>query len=177
MSAASLLTVYDGANPAVLVVDAVGGGVGVQSLAQVLQVGNSAGVDDINMNGKSILAALDVVATGDVSVGGDVKGTAAATFVVQSAATHAVRVEGAAGASLVATTGDCKVEASAGVLELNFDGVGGQLNVVPLAAQFTNVASAAAANGPTYAAAALKQLQIQIGGVPYWIALNPAAFA
>lgn len=176
MSSASLLSVYDGANPAVLVVDAVGGGVGVQNLAQVLQVGNSAGVDDINMNGKSILAALDVVATGDVSVGGDVKGTAAATFVVESAALQGVSVVGAVGASLIATTGGCKVEATAGVLELNWDGVGGDLNLVPLAAQLTGFTISASAS-PTYVGAGVKQLQIKIGGVDYWLALNPTAFA
>ena len=165
MSAASLLSAYDGANPAVLVVDAVGGGVGVQNLSQVLTVGNSAGTDDIDMNAQSV---LDVLA---------LTGTTTNRLDITSGVGQGVKVEGLTGASLVATAGGCKVEASAGVLELNFDGVGGELNIVPLGTQFTNVASAAAANGPTYAAANLKQIQIQIAGVPYWIVLNPAAFA
>jgi hypothetical protein len=165
MSVASILKVYDGLDPELAFTTAAPGT--AENIAQVLAnapAGDAGG-----------LPLTDVAAFSCASITKSTLG-AAALFTISGEAGQGVSVVGPVGASLIATTGGAKVEASAGVLELNFDGVGGELNIVPLVAQFTPAPLNAAAAGPTYLGA-VRQLQIQVGGVPYYIALNPAPFA
>lgn len=155
MSAASLLKVYDGQDPELAFTTAGPGA--TPDLAQVLAAGASA----------------NAVAITDA---GNITGNAAADLEVSSGAGHGLILAGAVGASLTATTGGCKIESTAGVLELNASDAAGELNIVLDAGKLTAVPLNAAANGPTYTGA-VRQLKIQVGGVNYWIALNPAAFA
>jgi hypothetical protein len=156
MSAASLLKVYDGQDPELAFTTAGPGA--VPNLTAVLTAGAAAGA----------VAITDA---------GNYLGNTAADLEIESGAGHGLILAGAQGASLTATTGGCKVEASAGVLELNYNGVGGELNIVPLGTTFTDITSTAAgAKVPNYSGAT-KQLQIQVGGTDYWIALNPVAFS
>lgn len=176
MSSASLLSVYDGANPAVLVVDAVGGGAGVQNIAQVLAVAPAGAAGGLALSDVGAFSC-DTIAS-----------TNAGTFTItQATAGQGIALSGAVGASLTAATGGAslaataggvQVEAGAGILTLNWDGVGGELLLLPLAAQLTAAPLNAAAPGPTYLGA-VRQLKIQIGSpaVDYYIALNPAPFA
>ena len=167
MSAASLLSVYTGVNPATLVVESTGGGPGTsENIKQVLLNTPNAGDADGG-------ALSDVGAFSCASI---THAGAAGLFTISGDAASGISVVGPVGASLIATTGGAKVEAAAGKLELNFDGVGGQLNIVPLGTAFTDITSTAAgAKIPNYSGAT-KQLQIQVGGVDYYIALNPVAF-
>jgi hypothetical protein len=163
MSAASLLKVYDGQDPELAFTTAGPGA--TPNLAAVLGAGAAAG-------------NIAMTALGDLTFGtGDaITGPTTALLTLAGGAGQGVSVVGPVGASLIATTGGCKVEAVAGVLELNYDGVGGELNIVPLGTTFTDITSTAAgAKIPNYSGAT-KQLQIQVGGVDYYIALNPVAF-
>lgn len=155
MSAQSLLKGYDGELPTLAF--SVGGPGTAPNLAEVLTEGASA-----NNLAITDLASLTGSTTGLLTVAGG--------------AGEGVSVVGPVGASLIATTGGCKVEATAGTLELNADDAAGNLNIVLDASKLTNITLNAPANGPTYSGT-VKQLQIQVGGVDYWIALNPAAFA
>jgi len=155
MSAQSLLKTYDGELPTLAF--STGGPGTAPNLQEVLAEGNSA--NDLAIND---LAALNGSTSGDLEV--------------SSGAGHGLILSGAVGASLTATTGGCKVESTAGTLELNADDAAGQLNIVLNANKLSAVPLNAAANGPTYTGA-VRQLQIQVGGVAYWIALSPAAFA
>lgn len=155
MSAQSLLKGYDGELPTLAF--SVGGPGTAPNLAEVLAEGASA----------NDLAITDVAS---------VTGSTAGLFTVSGGAGEGVSVVGPVGASLIATTGGCKVEATAGTLELNADDAAGNLNIVLNANKLSAVPLNAAANGPTYLGA-VRQLKIQVGGVDYWIALNPAAFA
>ena len=161
MSAASLLKVYDGQDPELAFPTAAGG---VPTLAQVLGAGAAAG-------------NIAMTALGDLTFGtGDtITGPAGANLSISAAATRGLILTGENGASLTATTGGCKVESTAGVLELNAADAAGELNIVLDAAKLTAF-TISASNAPTYAGA-VRQLQIQVGGVNYWLALNPAAFA
>jgi len=169
MSAASLLSVYDGANPAVLVVAGAGGAGATPTLAAVLQVGNSAGVDDIDMNAKSLLDLLDLT------------GTAGNRLDITSGVGQGVKVEGLVGASLVATTGGAAITTSAAAADITLTSGGdvelsfltGTLVLQPLAADFTPVTIAA--GKPTWVAA--QQLKIKIGATDYWIPMSSAVFA
>ena len=164
MSAASLLKVYDGIDTELAFLSAgpPGATPDIAAVLAVAPAGDATG-----------LALTDVGAFSCLSI---TKAGAAGPFTISGEAGQALNLVGPVDANLTATTGDLKIEASAGVLELNFDGAGGELNIVPLNTQFTNAPLNAAAAGPTYLGT-VKQLQIQVGGVPYWIALNPAAFA
>jgi hypothetical protein len=156
MSAASLLKVYDGEDPELAFQTAAPPG--TPDLAEVLAAGASAN-------------AVPITDAGDIT------GNTAADLTIGSGAGHGLILAGAVGASLTATTGGCKVEASDGVLELNWNGTGGQLNLVSVGAQLTDITSTAAgAKVPNYSGAT-KQLQIKVAGTDYWIALNPVAFA
>ena len=155
MSAQSLLKGYDGELPTLAF--SVGGPGTAPNLAEVLAEGASA----------NDLAITDVAS---------ITGSTTGLLTVSGGAGEGVSVVGPVGASLIATTGGCKVEATAGTLELNAADAAGNLNIVLDAAKLTNAPSNAAAPGPTYTGT-VKQLQIQVGGVNYWIALNPAAFA
>ena len=159
MSAASLLKVYDGQDPELAFGTAPGS---VPTLAAVLGSG-SAG------------ANIAITALGDLTFGtGDaITGPTTALLTLAGGATQGVSVVGPVGASLIATTGGCKVEASEGVLELNWDGTGGQLNAVPVGTQFTD--APIASGKPNWIAA--KQLQIQVNGTNYWIPMSTTAFA
>ena len=170
MSAASLLAVYNGTDPELAFPT---GSAGTASLAATLAVGNSAGTYDINMNGKSVLDALDVVATGDVSVGGAVKGTAAATFVVEGAAGHGVSVQGPVGASLVATTGGAAVTSTAGAITLTA-GAAAPGGLVLAGAGLP--ATARTADAWTATANTGHYLAITIGNTPYYIPLSAATW-
>lgn len=156
MSAQSLLKGYDGELPTLAF--SVGGPGTAPNLAEVLAEGASA----------NDLAITDVAS---------ITGSTAGLFTVSGGAGEGVSVVGPVGASLVATTGGCKVEATAGTLELNADDAAGNLNIVLNANKLTAISSTAAgAIVPNYSGA-VRQLKIQVGGVDYWIALNPAAFA
>jgi len=165
MSAASLLKVYDGQDPELAFATAGPGG--VSTLAEVLGAGNSAGTFDIDMNGKSVLAALDVVATGDVSVGGAVKGTDAATFVVESAAGQGISIQGAVGASLVAGTGGAAVTA------------GGALTLTAATAQPNGLVLAGAGLVPAASAGpnivVTHVISFKAGATTYWLPVLSAA--
>jgi hypothetical protein len=176
MSAASLLSTYTGVNPAVLVVDgANGGGPGAPpNIAAVLAVAPAGAAGGLPLTDVGAFTCDTIAST-----------NAGLFTIAQTTAGQGIALTGALGASITATTGGAsitataggvQIEAKAGVLELDFDGVGGELKITPLAAAFTNAAGAAGPNGPTYAAG-IKQLQIKIGAVDYWIALNAAAFA
>lgn len=164
MSNAALLKVYDGQDPELAFGTAAPGT--SENIAQVL-------LNTPNPGDAGGSQLIDVGAFSCLSV---TKSGAAGLFTISGEVGQGVSVVGPVGASLIATTGGAKVEASAGKLELNFDGVGGELNIVPLATQLTAAPLNAAAPGPTYVGA-VRQLQIQIAGVDYYIALNPAAFA
>lgn len=153
MSAQSLLKGYDGELPTLAF--SVGGPGTAPNLAEVLAEGNSGN---------------DLAITDLASISGSTTGL----FTVSGGAGEGVSVVGPVGASLVATTGGCKVEATAGTLELNAEDAAGNLNIVLNAAKLTNVTLAS--GQPPYSGT-VKQLQIQVGGVNYWLALNPAAFA
>ena len=153
MSAQSLLKGYDGELPTLAF--SVGGPGTAPNLAEVLAEGASA----------NDLAITDVAS---------ITGSTAGLFTVAGGTGEGVSVVGPIGASLIATTGGCKVEATAGVLELNADDAAGNLNIVLNAAKLTNVTLSS--GNPPYTGT-VKQLQIQVGGVNYWLALNPAAFA
>ena len=171
MSAASLLSTYDGANPAVLVVDGVAGGAGVQNIAQVLAEAPAGAAGGLPLTDVGAFSC-DTIAS-----------TNAGTFTItQATAGQGIAVSGTLGASLTAigggatlaaTAGGVSVEAGAGVLKLDWDGAAGQLNLVPVGAQFSAVTIAA--GKPTWVAA--QQLQIKVGGVDYWIPMSSAAFA
>lgn len=155
MSAQSLLKGYDGELPTLAF--SVGGPGTAPNLAEVLAEGASA----------NDLAITDVAS---------ITGSTTGLFTVAGGAGEGVSVVGPVGASLIATTGGCKVEATAGTLELNADDAAGNLNIVLNANKLSAVPLNAAAPGPTYSGA-VRQLKIQVSGVDYWIALNPAAFA
>ena len=148
MSAQSLLKGYDGELPTLAF--SVGGPGTAPNLAEVLAEGASA----------NDLAITDVAS---------ITGSTAGLFTVSGGAGEGVSVVGPVGASLIATTGGCKVEATAGVLELNADGAGGELNILLPSGKRT------AALGTNVATAVNNQLQIQIGGTNYWIPLASAA--
>ena len=153
MSAQSLLKGYDGELPTLAF--SVGGPGTAPNLAEVLAEGASA----------NDLAITDVAS---------ITGSTTGLFTVAGGAGEGVSVVGPVGASLIATTGGCKVEATAGTLELNADDAAGNLNIVLNASKLTNVTLSS--GNPPYTGT-VKQLQIQVGGVNYWLALNPAAFA
>lgn len=162
MSAQSLLKVYDGVDTELAFTTAGPGA--TPNLAAVLAEGASA-------NNVAMTALGDLTfGTGDA-----ITGPTTALLTVAGGATQGVSVVGPVGASLIATTGGCKVEATAGVLELNAADAAGELNIVLDGAKLTAF-TISASNAPTYAGA-VRQLQIQVGGVNYWLALNPAAFA
>ena len=148
MSAQSLLKGYDGELPTLAF--SVGGPGTAPNLAEVLAEGASA----------NDLAITDVAS---------ITGSTTGLFTVAGGAGEGVSVVGPVGASLIATTGGCKVEATAGVLELNADGAGGELNILLPSGKRT------AAAGAQLATAINNQLQIQIGGTNYWIPLASAA--
>jgi hypothetical protein len=152
MSAASLLKVYDGQDPELAFTTAGPGA--TPDLAQVLAAGASA----------------NAVAITDA---GNITGNTAADLTIGSGAGHGLILAGAVGASLTATTGGCKVEASDGVLELNWNGTGGQLNLIPVGTQF--VATPIASGKPNWLVA--QQLQIKVGGTDYWIPMSTTQFA
>ena len=153
MSAQSLLKGYDGELPTLAF--SVGGPGTAPNLAEVLAEGASA----------NDLAITDI---------SSLTGSTTGLFTVAGGAGEGVSVVGPVGVSLVATTGGCKVEATAGTLELNADDAAGNLNIV-LNANKLSAFTISASNGPTYTGS-VRQLKIQVGGVDYWIALNPAAF-
>jgi hypothetical protein len=152
MSAASLLKVYDGQDPELAFTTAGPGA--TPDLAQVLAAGASAN-------------AVPITDAGDIT------GNTAANLTIGSGAGHGLILAGAVGASLTATTGGCKVEASDGVLELNWNGTGGELNLVSVGSQLT--ALPIASGKPNWVAGS--QLQIQVAGTNFWIPLSSAAFA
>jgi len=154
MSAQSLLKVYNGELPTLALSTGAPGT--APNLQEVLTEGNSA----------NDLAITDVLS---------ITGGTTGAFAIASGAGEGLALSGAVGASLVATTGGCKVESTAGTLELNADDAAGQLNIV-LNANKLSAFTINAGGGPTYVGA-VRQLQIQVGGVNYFIALNPAAFA
>lgn len=160
MSAASLLKVYDGADPELAFTTAGPGA--TPDLTEVLTAGAAAG-------------NIAITGLGDLTFGtGDaITGPSTALLTVAGGAGQGVSVVGPVGASLIATTGGCKVETVAGVLELNWDGAGGQLNIVPVGAQFD--ATPIASGKPNWIAA--QQLQIQVNGTAYWIPMSTTKFA
>jgi hypothetical protein len=156
MSAASLLSVYDGANPAVLVVAGAGGAGATPTLAAVLQVGNSAGVDDIDMNGKSLLDLLDLT------------GTTTALLEINSGAGQGVKVEGAVGASLVSGgASGCAVTA------------GGALTLTAATAQPDGLVLAGAGLVPTASLGpniiVTHIISFKAGATTYWLPVLSAA--
>jgi len=155
MSAQSLLKVYDGELPTLAISTGAPGT--APNLEEVLTEGNSA----------NDLAITDLLS---------ITGGTTAALTISSGAGEGLALNGAVGASLVATTGGCKVESTVGILELNADDAAGALNIVLNANKLTAVPLNAAANGPTYTGA-VRQLQIQVSGTDYFIALNPAPFA
>jgi len=166
MSAASLLSAYDGANPAVLVVAGAGGAGATPNLAAVLAVGNSAGVDDIDMNAKSLLDLLDLT------------GTTAALLEINSGAGQGVKVEGAVGASLVSGgVSGCAVTAG-GALTLTAGAAApGGLVLTGAGLPATAAASAAAfAAAGTAGALATHYLPITIGATAYYIPMSAATW-
>jgi hypothetical protein len=129
--------------------------------------------------GPDLATVLDVGASANsvaITDAGNITGNAAALFELTSGVGQGILVEGLVGASLVATTGSAKVEATDGVIELNFSSTNGDLNLVPPPAEFVTASIQAGTTGPTYTGQ-VKQLKIQIAGIDYWIALNPAPFA
>jgi hypothetical protein len=160
MSAASLLKVYDGQDPELAFTTAGPGA--TPNLAAVLGAGAAAG-------------NIAMTALGDLTFGtGDaITGPTTALLTLAGGAGQGVSVVGPVGASLIATTGGAKVEASQGVLELNWDGTGGQLNLIPVGAQFD--ATPIASGKPNWIAA--QQIQIQVGGTAYWIPMSTTKFA
>jgi len=152
MSAASLLKVYDGQDPELAFLSA-GPGV-TPDLTEVLTAGANAG-------------AIAITNAGNIT------GNTSATLAISSGAGEGLALAGAVGASLVATTGGCKVEASEGVLELNWNGTGGQLNIIPVGAQFD--ATPIASGKPNWIAA--QQLSVQVNGTNYWIPMSTTKFA
>lgn len=164
MSAASLLKVYDGIDTELAFLSAGPPGA-TPNIAAVLGAAPAGDATGLALSDVGALSCLSITKAG-----------AAGPFTISGEAGQALDIVGPVNASLTATTGDVKVEATAGILELAAPDAAGELNIVLDAGKLTAVNLNAAANGPTYLGA-VRQLKIQVGGVDYWIALNPAAFA
>lgn len=172
MSAASLMSVYDGAVPALLVVDgANGGGPGATpNIAAVLAVAPAGAAGGLPLTDVGAFSC-DTIASTNAGTFTITQATAGQGIAL-SGAVGASLTAAAGGASITATAGGVQVEAKAGVLKLEWNGAGGELDLVPVGGQFTAVSIAA--GKPTWVAA--QQLQIKVGGVDYWIPMSSAAF-
>lgn len=146
MSASSLVKVYDGLEPE-LVFATAGPGV-TPTLAQVLAEGASAN---------------DLAITDIASLAGSTTGL----FTISGGAGEGVNVVGPVGASLVATTGGCTVEATAGALTLT-SGVA-QPNGLVLGGNLAPVASA----GPNIIVTHI--ISFKSGATTYWLPVLSAA--
>jgi hypothetical protein len=160
MSNAALLKVYDGQDPELAFQSAAPGT--SENIDQVLL--NTPNPGNAGGNPLTNVGAFSCDSITSVNAG---------LFTIAGAAGQGVSVVGPVGASLIATTGGLKVEASEGVMELNWDGTGGALNIVPVGAQFD--ATPIASGKPNWIAA--QQLSVQVNGTAYWIPMSTTKFA